>query len=201
MPLLALHAIKPVQLFLRSVVTVSMVLFLFRALTYWTFVCWVLAPLLLATWRGTEGANSFPELLLLPQGRSKQLGRPTQAWAVILRGGQGDRDKMGTLASALCWRDEACLPWQGHRLGKFSSSSPVGWKRREKGCHHPRKRVVNCFFLLRLLKSISVQIFCNLFPWEFCIEIGNRNNERGKSDYVELVGKYYCSCFSWSFRS
>lgn len=33
------------------------------------------------------------------------------------------------------------------------------------------------------------------------MEIGNRNNERGESDYVELVGKYYCSCFSWSFRS
>ena len=33
MPLLALHAIKPVQLFLRSVVTDSAVLFLFQALT------------------------------------------------------------------------------------------------------------------------------------------------------------------------
>lgn len=188
------------QLFLRSVVTVGVVLFLFWASTDWTFVCRVLAPLLRATWRGTEGVNSFPELLLLPWGRSEQLGHPTQTWAAILRGGQGDRDKTGSLTSALCWKDEAGLAWQRHKARKILiGTSNV--KREGKGLSSPQEKGCKLFFLLRLLKTISVQIFCDLFPWEFCIEIGNRNNERGKSGYVELVGKYYCSCFSWSFRS
>lgn len=65
----------------------------------------------------------------------------------------------------------------------------------------PQEKGCKLCFLLCLLKSIPIQIFRDLFPWEFYMEIGNRNNERGESDYVELVGKYYCSCFSWSFRS
>ena len=107
---------------------------------------------------------------------------------------------MGSLASALCWRDEAGLAWQGHKARKILIGiSNV--KREGRGLSLPQEKGCKLFFLLRLLKTISVQIFCGLSPWEFCIEIGNRNNERGKSDYVEFVGKYYCSCFSWSFRS
>lgn len=107
---------------------------------------------------------------------------------------------MGNLTSALCWRDEAGLAWQRHKARKILIGTS-NIKREGKGLSSPQEKGCKLFFLLRLLKTISVQIFCDLFPWEFCIEIGNRNNERGKSGYVELVGKYYCSCFSWSFRS
>lgn len=101
------------------------------------------------------------------------------------------------LASALCWRDEAGLAWQGHKARKILINiSSV--KREGRGWSLPLEKGCK---LCVLPKTISVQIFCDLFPWDFCIEIGNRNKERGESDYVELVGKYYCSCFSWSFRS
>lgn len=107
---------------------------------------------------------------------------------------------MGSLASALCRRDEVGLAWQGHKARKtFIAISNVERKGREVSL--PQEKGCKLFFLLCLLKTIAVQIFCDLFPWEFCIEIGNRTHERGKSDYVELAGKYYCSCFSWSFRS
>ena len=144
--------------------------------------------------------TAFLKLLLLPGADLEQLGRPTQAWAAVLRAGQGAKGKMGSLASAFCWRDEAGLACQGLKSRKILISiSSV--KREGGGLSSPQEKGCKLFLLLLLLKTISVQIFCDLFPWEFCIEIGNRNNERRKSDYVELVENYYCSCFSWSVRS
>lgn len=186
-PPLALCALKPGQPFLCFAVAVSTVLFLFWASIDWTSVCWVLAPFPHATWEGTEGANSFPEPLLLPG-----------AGPTILRAGQGDWDKRGVWHLLLAGRIR--LSW----LGKDTRKILIGISdvtREGRGLSLPQEKGCKLYFLLRLLKGISIQIFCDLFPWEFCIEIGKRNNERGESDYVEFVGKYYCSCFSWSFRS
>lgn len=100
--------------------------------------------------------------------------------------------------------DEAGLAWRGHKARKvlMGICRSTG---KEKGCklHLQPAQEEGCklHLLFCLLKPISVPIFCDLFQWKFCVEIGNRNNEKGKSDSVELVGKYYCSCSSWSFKS
>lgn len=118
------------------------------------------------------------------------------AWlphAAILRTGQGEFWHL-LLAGRIR------LSW----LGKDTRKILIGISdvtREGRGLSLPQEKGCKLCFLLRLLKGISIQIFCDLFPWEFCIEIGKRNNEREESDSVELVGKYYCSCFSWSFRS
>lgn len=144
--------------------------------------------------KGTEGANSFPELLLLPGADPNSLTAPRSHPG----GWPGEWDKRGVWHLLLAGRIR--LSW----LGRDTRKILIGISdvtREGRGLSLPQEKGCKLCFLLRLLKGISIQIFCDLFPWEFCIEIGKRNNERGESDYVELVVKYYCSCFSWSFRS
>ena len=146
------------------------------------------------------GSKQLSWSIVPAQSRSEQLGHPTQEWAAIPRGGQGDRDKVGTLTPALCWRGEAGLAWQRHKARKILTGiSSIEREGRELSLLQEKGCIL--FFQLHLLKTIFVHIFCDLFLWEFCIEIGNWSNERGKNSYVELTGKCYCSCFSWSCRS
>lgn len=97
-----------------------------------------------------------------------------QQWSWGVAKGTGTRWRVWFLLFAGKMR----LFWFGRntRLGKFSSASPV-WR----GLSLAQEKDWNWIFLLLcLLKTISVKIFHGLFLWEFCIEIGNGNNERGK---------------------
>lgn len=127
------------------------------------------------------------------------LGQLQTAWQPhVLGAGQGNWDKWGVWHLLLAARIR--LSWLGKDARKILTGiSDV--TREGRGLSLPQEKGCKSCFLLRLLKGISIQIFCDLSPWEICIERGNRNNERGERDYVEFVGKYDCSCFSWSFRS
>lgn len=162
-PFLALHAIKPLRLFLSSVVTAGMVLFLFWVSTDWTFVCWVLAPLLRATWRGIEGPKRFPELLLLPGADPSSLTTPRRHEQWQWRVAEGTRTKWGLWRMRLVWLGN------GIRLGKILISISNVKRElslpQEKGC-----KVVFC-------APLAEDYLCPNLLWPFPMGVLHRNSK------------------------
>lgn len=148
MPALALRAVKHV-LYCSSPCS------LIRALTELYLLRTGFQPLVSATWGGTGGASSFPLLLLLLRGRSSSWVTPRR-WSQQGAGWGG-----WDLYHAGAW---GWPGWQGHKAGKWLVSWI--WRGREESHYQPRQMLVMWFFLLRLLKTISVQIFCD---FSFCV--------------------------------